>query len=158
MYYLYILCLIPVIYEDFKYRAIHWIWIALLIILALLFHPVENKVILNNLIFIFVQLGLLSIYFSIKHRKLINITKDYLGIGDILFFIPLCLLFSNEGLILFFISSLTISLLFFLFWMLITKKENQTIPLAGSMSLILIIILLISSIFNYPIHQINYMG
>ena len=148
MYLLLVLCLLPIVYEDFRYRAIHWIWLVLFAGVLLIGGPVESKTILSNFVFIGLQLFLLTLYFSIKHRKWINITKDYLGIGDILFFIPLCLLFSPDGLILFFVGSLLLSLIGTLLFVLLKKTSLSTIPLAGCMSIPLIIILCTAFTYN----------
>ena len=149
MYLLLVCCLVPIVYEDFRYRAIHWIWIALLILILLMGGPVESKALLSNFSFIGIQLFLLTIYFSIKHRQWINITRDYLGIGDILFFIPLCFLFSPDGLILFFVSSMILSLIGALFFISLKRTTCFTVPLAGCMSIPLI--LLLCTAFFYEI-------
>jgi len=109
-----ILPVLPVIYEDFKYRAIHWIWIASLLLLVLWIYPINWTYSGLNLLFLGLQLALLSIYFSIKNRKWINLFKEYLGIGDVVFFIPLCFIFSPVNQILFFIITLIFSLIGFL--------------------------------------------
>jgi len=106
--------LLFIIYEDFKYRAIHWIWLVVFIGLIIGLLPIEPITVLVNLALIGFQLLGLTLYFSLKEKKFINIVNQFLGIGDILFFIPLCFLFTPENLIWFFVCSLIFTLLAFL--------------------------------------------
>lgn len=129
---------LPIVYEDFRYRAIHWIWVVLLSLAILCVSPLPWPLVGINGIFIGLQIVLLSIYFSLKHQKWIDITQDYLGIGDLVFFIPLCLFFPPLHLILFFIASLILSLLGFWGYCFFTQQPIATVPLAGCMALVLI--------------------
>lgn len=148
-----ILPVFPLIYEDFKYRAIHWIWIALLLLSILLFHPVKWWESGINVFFLCFQLGILTLYFSIKNKRWTNITLQYLGLGDIVFFIPLCLIFSPINLILFFVLSLTFSLFGFLIYNTFSHRKANTIPLAGCMSIGLILIIVSSFIFDFSLNS-----
>lgn len=145
--------LLFIIYEDFKYRAIHWIWLALFTILILVLLPFNFLNVTFNLFLIGVQLLGVTIYFSLKSRKWINITKDFLGIGDILFFLPLCLLFTPENFIWFFISSLIFTLIGYLTQQNISPQKNKTIPLAAWMSIALIIVFTLSIYFDFNLNQ-----
>jgi len=144
---------LPIIYEDFRYRAIHWIWVALLTGLIVWAYPLHWPHIFTNFFFILVQLFFLSLYFSIKHRQLINITQSYLGIGDIVFFIPLCFLFSPIHLILFFIGSLLLSLLGSSLYPFFGGKKLATIPLAGCMALVLILVQVLALWMDFDLKQ-----
>lgn len=152
----FLLIIIPlffIIYEDFKYRAIHWIWLVIFTGLIIGFCPLKLNFIFANLILISFQLLGLTIYFSLKSRKLINITNRFLGIGDILFFLPLCLIFTPENLIWFFISSLIFTLLAFLFQQFFFSPKKNTIPLAAWMSIALIIVFALSSYFDFDLNH-----
>lgn len=124
-------------YQDFRERAISWWLIPLLLITCFgiqqytLGYNLWFGVFVNSF-FLLAQLLGLSLYFSIKHRKFVNITKEYLGIGDILFFIPLCFLFSPLHFIVFFISSFIFILLGYFLWRVFQPIE--TIPLAGALA------------------------
>lgn len=144
----YILPLIPIIYEDFRYRAIHWIWLVILSVLAICLGSINTGFVLTNLSFVLFQLVVLSLYFSIKNRELTNIVNQYLGIGDILYFIPLCLLFSPINFIGFFVTSLIISLTGALIWNVVKPGIQNNIPLAGCMSIVLIPILFMAWQFD----------
>lgn len=148
-----ILPMLLVIYEDFRYRAIHWIWIALFFGLVLWIYPVNWTYSALNLFFLSLQLALLTVYFSIKNQKWINLFSAYLGIGDVVFFIPLCFIFSPINQIIFFIISLSLSLIGFLVFNIFSVKKSATIPLAGCMSLVFILLILLSYFLNIPLNN-----
>lgn len=134
--------LIPIIYEDFKFRAIHWYWLVVLLALVLITQPFDSTQIAFNVFFLLIQFLGLTIYFSIKNKQLTNIVDNYIGMGDLLFFIPLCWLFTPTAFIFFFTASLLFSLIGFLLLKQFWKKNLETIPLAGTMSICMIIVLL----------------
>lgn len=141
--------LIIIIIQDFKTRTIVWWTIFVFLIASVLIHYKHYKgfslnEILINLIFFFFQIGGLWIYFSLKMNKIANLTKSYLGIGDILFFIPLSFLFSAVNLVIYFIFSLVLTLIISYFYRY-KVKSIFTIPLAGVLSITLMFI----RIFNY---------
>ncbi|MEL6863598.1 MAG: hypothetical protein AAFP19_04225 [Bacteroidota bacterium] len=145
--------LAAIIYEDFRYRAIHWIWVALLALGAALFFPLHWPSVGLNLGFLAIQGILLTLYFSIRQGTWINITHDYLGIGDVVFFLPLCLLFSPVNLILFFVVGLSLSLIGFLGFCWLTRREIATVPLAGCLAVILIPLLIGTYYFEWSLHR-----
>jgi len=136
-----------IIYEDFRFRAIHWYWLVILCIFAYLYSNTPTSDVLANFSFLFLQIVGLTAYFSIKNKRLVNIIDTQIGLGDLLFFIPLCLLFKPTLLLAFFVISLTVSLFGFLIIQKFWLKKLETIPLAGCMSIFLIIFLLLE--FNY---------
>lgn len=148
-----ILPILPVIYEDFRYRAINWIWIAILTLLILFIQPLNWSYIATNIFFVTLKIILLSIYFSLKHKRQINIFRYYLGIGDLVFFLPLCLLFSPINLIAFFIFSLLLSLSGFTLFNSISKNKSETVPLAGCMAISLCLVLSISIFFEFNLYD-----
>lgn len=145
--------LLFIIYEDFKYRAIHWIWLVVFTSLIICFQPLNFFHIFINLILIGFQLLGLTIYFSLKSRQLVNIINKFLGIGDILFFLPLCLLFTPENMIWFFIGSLMFTLFSILLIQIIKSPQKTTIPLAAWMSIALIIVFAISIHFDFNLNH-----
>jgi hypothetical protein len=82
-------------------------------------------------------LGTLTLYFLLKHRRIVNITDQYLGMGDILFFLILALYLSVLNFLLFFVGSLLFA---GIYQALIIKyrNNNRHIPLAGLQALLLI--------------------
>jgi len=121
--------------------------------MILFIYPLDWPSIFTNLFFIFVQVVFLSLYFSIKQGRLVNITKSYLGIGDIVFFIPLCFLFAPIHLILFFVGSLLLSLFGSGLYAFFAEKKPTTIPLAGCMALVLILVQILAFWMNFDLQQ-----
>ena len=142
-----LLCII--IYQDFKHRSLRWELLPLLLISVwiegYLTIGIELLAYFGGLNFLFfaLQLILLTVYVSIQLKAWTNITKEHLGIGDILFFIPLCFTFTPLNLIVFFIVALLITIIIFFVVHERYKPKNRTIPLAGVLSLYLIIIFLL---------------
>lgn len=134
-----IVLLVISFYQDWKSRSIH---VLVLILLALvsggLFYLLDAswRTVGLNLAFITVVMGGLFLYISFKEGRFLNIFKSHFGIGDVVFFIAVSPLFSNENFILFFISGMILSGCTHL---ILSKKESQTtIPLAGYLSIYLI--------------------
>ncbi|OFX36402.1 MAG: hypothetical protein A2X08_14950 [Bacteroidetes bacterium GWA2_32_17] len=151
---LFVLLLI-VVYQDLKWREIHWVIIPFLAILLILYSIQENTLIdvlnnsLINLSIVFIQFLFVTFWFSIKSKKLINILRQHIGLGDWLFFVCLCLAFSPINFILFLVSAFILSLLIYLITLLILKSTEKTVPLAGLVATILLGVLIIESVF-YP--------
>ena len=141
--------LLPIIYEDLRYRAIHWIWVALLTVLIFLAGPINWSFIGTNLSLLGLQLLGISCYFSLKHQTWVNIVNRYLGLGDILFFLPLTFLFSPLNFLLFLIVGFCFSLLVFGIGKLVIGKKLLTIPLAGYLAIFLMGVLWASHLYGY---------
>lgn len=73
---------------------------------------------------------------SVKNKKIINPFQTYFGIGDFLFYIAVAPLFLTFNFILYFILSMLFSIIMFL--LLRKKMKEETIPLAGFASLLLL--------------------
>ena len=112
----------------------------------------ELNTILINLAFIFLQLLFLTIYFSIRQKQVIDITKAYLGWGDILFWIALSFLFSPLNFFSFYFISMLLSLISALVIRGI-RKEASTIPLAGIQAFVLVFVLVINFFFHFTAFQ-----
>ncbi len=129
-------------YEDFRFRAIHWPWLLLLTAGILLNYSFNPAATLINLLLVASQIALLTLYFSIKQGYLVYLPAQHLGWGDILFYVPLCLIFSPGNLLFFTVGSFALTLLFFGAYQLISKKGATTIPLAGCLSICLLGVLI----------------
>ncbi|WP_156309120.1 hypothetical protein [Sphingobacterium endophyticum] len=125
--------------EDFRNRMVHLAWYILLMIgiLGCSLKRIDFNAFIENTIlclaFIAFLMLLLTLYFSIKDKKLVNLFSQYLGLGDMLFFIVTGFYFDIISYILFFIASLLISLLLTPIIFKFQGKENH-IPLAGLQS------------------------
>lgn len=133
-----ILCAIA-FYQDWKFRAISWMVFPLLLITTLALFKIADIRLLTigfNLFFLGTILLCLFIYISLQRKKLTNIFKSDLGIGDVLFLIAITPLFIDRNFVLFFITGMLLSGIVHL--ILYTKTQNAKIPLAGYLALYLI--------------------
>jgi len=143
-----LIILLLIFLQDTRDRSVYWFLFPLLAVtligIRLLKHLVLSEFeqsILINIGFIVLQLLILTIYFSIKSKKWINITNQLLGLGDILFLLSIAFYLSVLNFLFFYIVSLVVVLLLWIAWQAISAKKNKFIPLAGFQSLILILFL-----------------
>lgn len=132
-----IFCCVAIIYQDFKSRSIHWFWLPIILV-ALLIHHYNN----DNLGFmltdflanssILIANGIaITLYFSVKNKKLINPVDSLIGLGDILLFFVLAMAFTVPTFVLFFIGSLILALSTTIFSLFRNSQQQSTIPLAA---------------------------
>ena len=147
-FYTFFLLLIPlliIVYQDFKQRSISWWTIPFLIFFGIIqsmyFNDYQEGIqyFFTNCLFIVFQYLVLTIYFSIKEKQLVQIIDRWIGLGDWLFFVGLATLFSPVHFIMFFISSIIFVLFVFLILKCFFLKKLKTIPLAGGISLVYIL-------------------
>jgi hypothetical protein len=141
-----ILVLLVIAYQDYKFRAVWWVLFPIIIALSLPFNDEILETLYNGLtnwIFVFIQLSLLTIYFSIKNKRIVNIAEGLLGWGDILFLFSVSFLFSFPYFISFYVGSLLASLVFVLIAQFSRKSSFSTIPLAGIQACVLMAIILL---------------
>lgn len=148
-----------VAFQDFRERKISWILLPLLLG-VLLISGVQSPGMKDlwiyfgvNLSFIVLQVGVLFLYFSLKNRKLTNIVNQYIGIGDLLFFVVICAAFSPVNFILFYCACLVISLLFVAVWKAAIRREMREIPLAGIFSVVMIVIVVCNYVFQIDFYN-----
>jgi hypothetical protein len=137
--------------EDISSRSVHWFLFPLLY-LALLgadyfsshHWTIALRHSIYNSLFIVLQLGILTLYFSIKKKKIINITDGLLGWGDILFWVCISCFFSPVIFLLYYIGSLIFVLLIWGAVSLFSNKTNRHIPLAGLQALVFALLFVIA--------------
>lgn len=144
--------------QDFKFRAVYW-WLFPLLFFALGLLTYDrtgaNQITTNlfaNFGFVSLQIALLSIYFSVKERRLVNIFVHHFGIGDLLFLLSVTVYFSLFNYILFYVTSLIMVIVFTLILNQLVKKTNPKIPLAGEQALLLVLFMAVdwfSSTINF---------
>ncbi len=140
--------LLFVFYQDLRYRAVYWLAFPPLLVLLLLLAYRDNSPALmminsgSNLAFLLVQFAALSLYFSLKRKRWVNITRGLLGWGDILFILCLAFYFSLLNFLLFYISSLIVVLLLTGLSFLMNKKAGKKIPLAGMQALLFALLMI----------------
>ena len=138
--------------EDMRSRSVHWFLFPLLALALIVYRYFTTaasfvglfKSTSINLAFLVAQLALVSAYFSIKHKRLTDITKGLLGLGDILFITCIAFYLAVFPFIVFYITSLIVILLFWLVYQSLSKKQNQAIPLAGLQAILFAGLLTIS--------------
>jgi inner membrane protein involved in colicin E2 resistance len=153
--FLIVLCSLVIFIQDLKFRGVSWILFPIIFILCSIYNFIQLpalELVCNfgyNLIFLTILFFFVMIYFSIKNRKFVNITKELIGAGDLLFFVCLSALFSPINFILFFISSLLIITLVSGLIILIIKNKKLQIPLAGLQAIFLGILIMITHCIPY---------
>lgn len=145
-----ILILFAIFIQDIKSRSVYWFWFPLLITLFLgsdhfmkrisFTELWQNAVI--NLLFVGLQLFLVSAYFAVRNRKWVNITKELLGLGDVLFLVSITFYLSVLNYMFFYLTSLLLIIIFWTAVRIVSKKNNRQIPLAGLQAFILIVFLI----------------
>lgn len=137
-----------VLYQDYKDRLVYWFLYPVIGILAFviqLYTVPAKAAIFNlavNLVFVSLILGVSFLYTKFRNLKFINT----IGIGDILFFIFITGTFSILSFLVLFVFALFFSLILHL--VLSTKKEVQTVPLAGYMSLFFGVVYAMTFLYN----------
>ncbi len=136
--------LMILVIQDFKSREISWFIIPLLFVVftvkAILKIDVDELLIyfgINSLIVCTNLLGV-CIMVSLKEKKITNILNTYLGLGDVLFFLLITIVFSPLNFFIFFMGSVLVCSIVYGLMLLINKKKQLPFPLAGAMSLMLI--------------------
>jgi hypothetical protein len=136
------------VYQDMKFRTIHWLIIPLLFILGSVYrYPFEWTDILYNTVFIGVLLFSMVLYVSLKNRQFINVTKNYFGWGDILFLFAITPYFELREFMLVVIVGTVFTLILSLLFTAL-KKPLKTIPFAGFFSLFLMLYMVVNYIDN----------
>lgn len=147
------LVLILIMIQDFRFRAVHWLLFPLLLILiiadSLFISRIQNYLasIFINLLIISIQGMLLIAYYKIRGTDLSNIIRRKIGMGDLLFVLIMACAFSWSTFLLYYITGLFFTLIT---WVTIKRFSNirsNLVPLAGLLSLYMIIIILADIIF-----------
>jgi hypothetical protein len=153
-----ILFLSILVYQDFKLREIGVVFLVVLLVLFFLKSLLVERwlqVVIDfgwNGLFLVSQFLLTTFYFSIRRKRLYNIFDTYIGGGDILLFFIIGGLFSPINFILFYITSILLTLLIFGIFLILSRKNKYHIPLAGSISIQLMICLLL----QYSLVPLNF--
>ncbi|MEX1193174.1 MAG: hypothetical protein WED10_00035 [Brumimicrobium sp.] len=137
-----------IVFQDFKSRSIHWLLLPFLFV-GLLFYTIESISfvdILFNLLFISIIIGSLILYLRIRQKEWVNPTKEFFGLGDILFLVAITPSENTKNFMFLFISGTIFSLLMTLLLRLMSTKF-EIIPYAGMFS-IFMMLFLVYTYFN----------
>jgi len=133
-----------VVFQDLKYRAIHVVLPMLLFIVAIIRFFILGHPIFELLFTVFflglVMLGLFA-YTAVKSKKISNPINSSIGLGDIIFFIAIIPLFFSTTYIYFFSTGMLFSIICH---MLFTKNKAAHVPLAGYLSIYLILLTVVN--------------
>tara|TARA_Y100000589_G_scaffold116955_1_gene110832 strand:+ start:5527 stop:5976 length:450 start_codon:yes stop_codon:yes gene_type:complete len=134
-------------YQDFKDRAISWYLPLLIFSVGLIGDFVKGSVLwkdyIASLCFVTLQITLLYGYLAIKKKAIkINLTGDFLGWGDLLFFVAVIPYFTFKEYAVLLITGMFLSLLAQKVIELFYRSDS--IPLAGWLSIFYGIYMLIT--------------
>lgn len=144
---IFILVLLWLGVQDLKDRSYYFLFFPLLIILAFVYNYLlkENGLTFYhigiNLIYIFITLVALQLYYFIKQKRFIPITKDAFALGDIFILLVISLLLPLEQLIGFVLLSSLIGIIFHFINTNTFRKKG--IPFAGIVAFLLVPILIL---------------
>ena len=149
-YFIFISILLLICIQDFKEREISWWTIPVLLICSFFLESRSlNELFTDtivNLIFIIINLLVITVYYSIKQGHFVNIINKQLGLGDVLFFVVCCFIFSIPNFILYFLLSMVSSI--FLGVLIQKIFKSAYVPLAGIMASILVLLSLSAKLFS----------
>lgn len=130
-------------WQDFKFRAVYW-WLFPLLLATLAIAKIRQtdslqmtNDLLYNGTFLGIQLFVLSVYFSLKQGKWVNIFDGYFGLGDLFFLLSIAPYFAVVNYIFFYLLSLFAAIVLSLF-----KEASVKIPLAGQQAVALLLVML----------------
>lgn len=137
----FLICLLCVFLQDLKYRKINVIFPVAIFVSSCFIVSKDIAtlaIVVFNIIFLLLTIGLMILYMSIKNSAFINPFENYFGLGDLLMLIAITPLFLLKGYIIFFITSMVLSIVAQLIVSRFT--HNKTVPLAGYIALLLIFV------------------
>lgn len=148
MEYLLIGILLIVLYQDIRFRGVHWIFFPLLMF-GSFFVRINDLILIEygmSLVYLISILFLLTIYLTVKNGQFTNFLKGYFSLGDVLFLLAVIPLFSFTQYVFFFIFSTLFTLVAHL--IISQFDDRKTIPFAGYASIPVVIILLNPELLN----------
>ena len=153
-----VIILIWITYQDIRNRHVHVFLLIALFSAAVIINYFSNNLnyfeALKIVGFVLLNMVGLTIYFSLKSRKLINPIDKFLGLGDVIFLISITPIFTLKRYMAYFITGLLFSLLVhMLFKNFVTDK---TVPLAGYLSIYLIVLILVNLVLDYNLFVDEY--
>lgn len=145
-----IIILAIIFWQDYKERMVYWFMYPFVGLMGFFIQTQSigtemaliNSVV--NLCLIATILVVLYIYTKFFLKK--KLLRESIGLGDVLFFIFLCFCFSILSFLILFVFSLLFSLILHIF---LKKDKNETVPLAGYMSVFFAAIYCMTFLTNY---------
>ncbi|WAC02707.1 hypothetical protein N7U66_03280 [Lacinutrix neustonica] len=109
--------------------------------------------IIKSIAFLVINFACIIGYFSVKEAQLINPFKKHMGWGDLIFLIGVIPMFTFRNYMLFFITGMIFTLT--LYGIFYRKYSQNTIPLAGYLSLYIIVLVISDLLFPINIFYGN---
>jgi len=154
-----VLCCIAI--QDWKYRSIHWWCLPVLAVAitgrVLLTYNWESVALFGgyNVAFLVLQFVVLTLWFSLRNGHWILLTRQHLGWGDVLFFLAIAFAFAPHHFLLFCIAGSLFALLLHLAVRQWFSKQSKLIPLAGYLSVVVLLWLGLEWVFDVPAMHYN---
>lgn len=143
-----LLALVLISIQDFHSRTMYW-FLPIVVFIASVVDRISYDsflslgiVIALNWCFLVLQFIFVWLYFSIKHRRYLNIFDHYIGWGDVAFFFSVAPLFSLVNYFVFVLLSLFVALIGSAVITFFSSKYSKHIPLAGISACCLFVLLL----------------
>lgn len=146
--------LVAIIYQDFRERAINIYWLAftgiLLSVDAILLHPLALIIEFSsiNIAILLFEIGFVWLYFTLRYRRRVNLTEEFLGWGDIFFLLVLTVSFHPILYVMFVLLSCLVALIAYGLLAKVDKIE-RTIPFAAILAIGYLIIVIGNIWFNF---------
>jgi len=144
--FLLLISLLVIVYQDFKERSVHLFSFTLLLGSILWIKRLEFDLFQLGLSLCFLLVNLIVVFIYLRLRSRIDKPSQvwqYLGIGDVVFWLLIAFLIPFPVFLLFFFTGLIFSALFTLVFL----KPDQSVPLAGLQALWLFCWIVIDMIF-----------
>jgi NADH:ubiquinone oxidoreductase subunit 6 (subunit J) len=113
-----------------------------------------------NLIFLLIQLLLLSAYYFLRGKSIKSVLNISIGLGDIILLFILVFAFSKVNFVVFYLTGMIFSLIVWLAIQQFSSQKKDPVPLAGLISFYMILIVFVDIFYgqferlsdNYLIH------
>lgn len=145
-----VICLLLMVWQDWKYRKIH-VLLPLLLFGLMVFQTWEifnYKTLAFNIVFFCLIFTFLVLYMSIKAKQFLNPFEHYFGLGDVMFYLAVTPFFMLREYAIYFIASMVFAII--MQTLFAKKTKEETVPLAGFSSLLLVMIIASDLLFNFP--------
>ncbi len=141
-----------VFFQDLKIRALYWFLFPVILGLSLWYaHAAMSWQQLGcNLAILAILLLGLTLYLSLKHRRLVNPFDGFFAWGDTLFLLSVLPLFNAYAFLFYFITG-TCFVLLVHGVLLLLKKTEKEIPFAGYMAFYLGGLIVFSNCYDIPL-------
>lgn len=133
-----LLVLCSIFVQDIIGRSVYWIAFPVLTALFISVRIGQHQHIaelwqstLINLLFLGLQLLIVSVWFSLKRGHWVDITAKMIGWGDVLLLVAIAFYLSVLNFLFFYISSLIVVLMSWLCIQFFISRKDKHIPLAG---------------------------